>query len=139
MTISSFHKFAATAALYWSFAALGVLIASLGAAFLALGRLTMATPALLSLAFSARSIGYLIGSALGGVLLDARPRQGHAIVAASLLLAAAATAAIPYSGARHHGGGSGSGSGSIWLLSVLVSTQGLSMGALEYEKGYKNC
>lgn len=111
-------KISATAALLWSFASLGLLIASLGPSFLALTKQTKTTHALLSFAFTARSLGYLAGSACGGVLLDMMPHRGHKIIASSLFFAGVASLGIPVAS-------------NIWLLSVLVSTQGLAMGALD--------
>ena len=56
----------ATGALLFSFFNLGLLIASLGAALLAFERQTGASSDALAVTFTVRSVGYLIGSALGG-------------------------------------------------------------------------
>ena len=53
----------ATAAIYWSFTSLGLLIASLGPSLLGLERQTGATAENLAFVFTLRSVGYVVGSA----------------------------------------------------------------------------
>lgn len=108
----------ATLVITWGFFTLGMLIASFGPSLIEFTRQTGASAAMLTLALTARSCGYLLGSILGGVLLDWAPPHGNTFIAISMLMTCTATACIPYVG-------------SVGALSALVTTQGAAMGTLD--------
>jgi len=111
-------KKVATGAIYWGFASLGLLIASLGPALLGLQRQTGASAEELSFVFTLRSLGYLLGSAGSGFLLDKFPKSGTRGLALCLFLTATCTGLIPFVG-------------SVVALGALCSTQGAAMGVLD--------
>ena len=78
-----------------SFLALGLVLASLGPIMLALPKQTGSDTHGVSVVFTARSIGYLLGSTIGGVLLDKWPKRGNLLMSASLFLSAVGTLFIP--------------------------------------------
>ena len=112
------YQLAATGAIVWGFFTLGLLIASYGPSLLGLERQTRASVETLTLVLTVRSVGYLLGSILGGVLLDWYPRRGFAIIGASLVVTSAATAFVP-------------AATTVPALALLMSTVGFSMGTLD--------
>ncbi len=66
--------------------------------------------------FTGRSLGYLTGSVIGGVLVD--KTNEVCLLSASMLLTAAATALTPWCG-------------TFLLLMVMMGFQGFSMGSLD--------
>ena len=112
------NKYFATFATFSAYVALGLLIASLGAAFLQLQHQTNSTPTELTFVFTLRSLGYLIGSAVGGVLLDVHPTSGTPVIATALFATAVSTALIP-------------SATSVLVLCILCCTQGMAMGTLD--------
>lgn len=111
-------KLLATGAIYLGFTSLGLLIASLGPALLGLQRQTGASAETLSFIFTLRSVGYLVGSAGSGAMLDKFPKSGTRALAVCLFLTAVCTASIPFASA-------------VLSLGTLCSTQGLAMGVLD--------
>jgi len=76
-----------------AFVALGLTTASLGPTLTDLATNTHAALAQISFGFTARSLGYLLGSFLGGRLYDRRP--GNPVMGATLLLLALCMAFVP--------------------------------------------
>ena len=70
---------------------------------------------MLTWVFTARSFGYLVGSLIGGVLLDYLPTRGNLLMSLSLALSGFGTVIIPYIN-------------SIWVLMVTTSIQGVANG-----------
>lgn len=73
---------------------LGLVSASLGAAVPALALALTLAPAQLGIAFTARGLGYLLGSLGSGRLYDRRP--AHPLIAGALVLLALGTIAVPF-------------------------------------------
>lgn len=117
-SITPSYKLVATFAIFWGYFSLGLLIASLGPSLLGFERQTGSSTKILSLLFTARSLGYLLGSILGGILLDKFPVHGNRILSTGLFVTFAATALIPFAG-------------TVLFLGVLISSQGLTMGILD--------
>src|SRR3990172_5834637 len=89
-------RLTATATYYAAFIGLGLTSASLGPLLPLLAEQTLVRLNQVSILFTARSLGYLIGSLLGGRIYDRR--DGHPVIAAALILVAicmALTPAIP--------------------------------------------
>jgi MFS family permease len=107
-----------SAAYFGCFYVLGLLIGSIGPVMLALSEQTNSPVTSLSWCVTARSIGYLIGSTAGGVLLDKFPKAGNNILAVILVIASVCTSLVPYVK-------------TVWLLCLFVSTQGLAMGVVD--------
>mmetsp|Transcript_15148 Transcript_15148/g.39915 ORF Transcript_15148/g.39915 Transcript_15148/m.39915 type:complete len:384 (-) Transcript_15148:532-1683(-) len=108
-----------SAAYFLAFFGLGMIIASPGPCLLAMVEQTQSkSVAQVSVIFVARAAGYLAGSVLGGVTLDALPTRGNLVLALALLAAAAGTASI-------------SGASSLSLLSSLMVMIGLAMGVTD--------
>lgn len=82
-----------TAAYYASFVAMGISMASLGPTLPALAENTRAGLSAISILFTARSLGGLLGSVLGGQLYDRL--VGHRVMALMILCMAALTALTP--------------------------------------------
>ena len=118
VAIPRWQKIVATFGCCWAYVALGMLIASLGAAFLHLQAQTDATAEALTFVFTCRSLGYLCGSAAGGVLLDRWPRSGTPTIALGMLAAGLCSALIPAASAVH-------------VLYLLCCTQGFAMGTMD--------
>jgi len=112
------YRHVATGIIIFGFLSLGLLIASLGPSLLGLERQTGASAETLSYVFTARSCGYLLGSVVGGVLLDWYPERGNGIISVSLALTSVSTALIPFATV-------------VGALAALVSTQGFAMGFLD--------
>jgi MFS family permease len=102
--------------LFLSFFAIGMALASLGPVFLELARQTNSTIGETGYLFPGRSVGYLLGSSVGGPLFD--KYNGNRILSGGLFLASAGTALIPV--VKH-----------IWLEAIVTAAQGIAMGVLD--------
>ncbi|XP_019628820.1 PREDICTED: sodium-dependent glucose transporter 1A-like isoform X2 [Branchiostoma belcheri] len=105
-----------TYALCAAFLGLGVCIAMVGPTLLDLAANVHADIAHISYIFTARSVGYLVGSAVGGVLFDTFDQ--HLLLGLSLLLNAIGFAVIPW--AKR-----------LSIMGVLISFTGVAMGFLD--------
>jgi MFS transporter, FHS family, Na+ dependent glucose transporter 1 len=83
-----------TAAYYASFVAMGISMASLGPTLPALAENTRAGLSAIGILFTARSLGGLLGSVLGGQLYDRL--RGHRVMALMILVMAIFTAVTPF-------------------------------------------
>ena len=83
-----------TAAYYASFVAMGISMASLGPTLPSLAANTRAGLAAISILFTARSLGALLGSVWGGQLYDRL--RGHRVMALMILCMAIFTALTPF-------------------------------------------
>ena len=93
MRIPSNPKTLTTAAYYAAFLAMGVSMASLGPTLPGLAANTRATLGTISILFTARSVGGLLGSVIGGQIYD--KMRGHLVMALMIVLMAALTALTP--------------------------------------------
>ncbi|NJN94713.1 MAG: MFS transporter [Anaerolineales bacterium] len=105
-----------TAAYYLAFVALGLTSATLGPTLPNLAEHTRSNLREISYLFTARSLGYLIGSFLGGRLFDRKP--GHPVMALMLVGMVAALVVIPLIPA-------------LWLLIAVMLFLGLVEGAVD--------
>ncbi|MDI7275681.1 MAG: MFS transporter [Anaerolineae bacterium] len=105
-----------TIAYYAAFVALGLTSASLGPTLPGLAEHTRASLSQASYLFTARSLGYLVGSFRGGRLYDRLP--GHPLMALSLLAMAATAALVPVMPL-------------LWLLSIALFALGVGEGILD--------
>ncbi|XP_035686634.1 sodium-dependent glucose transporter 1-like [Branchiostoma floridae] len=105
-----------TYALCAAFLGLGVCIAMVGPTLLDLAANVHADIAHISYIFTARSVGYLVGSAVGGFLFDMFDQ--HLLLGLSLLLNAIGFAVIPW--AKR-----------LSVMGILVSFTGVAMGFLD--------
>jgi FHS family Na+ dependent glucose MFS transporter 1 len=87
------RRLAQTSSYYAAFVALGLATAALGPTLPSLAEHTQAQLGEISFLFTARSLGYLFGSLLGGWLYDRVP--GHPVMAAALAVLALMLAIIP--------------------------------------------
>ncbi len=110
------HKLVLTAAYYLSFIMLGLLVAAEGPALTGLAENTSSTLDQISLIFVFGSLGYLVGSLLGGQAYDRIP--GHRVIAYTLLTITVCTSLVPL---MH----------SLWLLLLVLFILGLAKGALD--------
>ena len=99
------------------FGCVGVCLSSLGPILLSLADILSATFDSLGFLFVVRSVGYLIGSVIGGYVVD-RVRRTHVVLLVTMLLCAGGTVVLPLVRAP-------------WLAALAVSTQGLCMGVLD--------
>lgn len=99
-----------TAGYYAAFVALGLANASLGPTLPGLAEQMQARLSEISYLFTARSLGYLLASLLGGRLYDRLP--GHTLMATMLLLIAAMLALAPLMPA-------------LWLLLIIMLLLGI--------------
>ncbi len=106
----------ATIAYYAAFVVLGLTSASLGPTLPGLAEHTRATLQQASYLFTARSLGYLIGSFRGGRLYDRLP--GHPLMGLAILAMAALAAAVPLVPI-------------LWLLALALALLGLAEGMLD--------
>jgi len=104
-----------TASYYASFVAMGISMASLGPTLPALAENTRATLSAISVLFTARSLGSLIGSVWGGQVYDRL--QGNRVMALMILLMAFLTGLTPVIKG-------------LWLLAVLLFVNGAVQGVL---------
>ncbi|MFN8456608.1 MAG: MFS transporter [Anaerolineae bacterium] len=105
-----------TASYYLAFVTLGTAGAVLGPTLLNLAKNTGVKLGDISLLFAARSIGYLIGSVLGGRLYDRRP--GHPVMSLMLIGLAVALALMPEISL-------------FWILVTVVLLAGLAEGTID--------
>ncbi len=109
-------KIAQTAVYYAAFIALGLASASLGPTLGGLAQHTHTRLSEISFIFSARALGYLIGSVVGGRIYDRWP--GHGVMVGVFVVMAAAlalTPAIPL----------------LWLLTAVLLVLGMGEGAMD--------
>lgn len=106
----------ATIGYFAAFVGLGLVSASLGPTLPALAEQTRSRLSEISLLFAARSLGYLVGSLLGGQLYDRVP--GHPVMATGLLLMAAMMGLAPLVPL-------------LWILTAAILVLGLAEGALD--------
>lgn len=109
-------KLPATIAYYAAFVVLGLTSASLGPTLPGLAEHTRATLRQASYLFTARSLGYLIGSFRGGRLYDRLP--GHPLMGSAILAMAALAALVPVTPV-------------IWLLAGVLALLGMAEGMLD--------
>jgi FHS family Na+ dependent glucose MFS transporter 1 len=110
------HKLANTASYYMIFIILGLTTAIVGPTLTGLAENTHTPIGGMGLLFTASSVGYLVGSLLGGRVYDRLP--GHLLLAGTLVGLAAITALIPLT---------------PWLVALLalMAASGLSQGLLD--------
>ncbi|KAK6191355.1 hypothetical protein SNE40_003069 [Patella caerulea] len=109
-------KFIQTIVLSLAFFALGLCIAIPGPTLLDLGERVHASIDKISLIFTARSFGYLLGSIIGGFLFDRFDQQ--LLLFYTLVFTSVATVAAPWCTA-------------LIILAVMIAFQGISMGVLD--------
>lgn len=105
-----------SAAYFAAFIALGLTMASLGPTLPGLAEQTRAQLSQISFLFTARSLGYLLGSIQGGRLYDSR--RGHPVMAGVLLLMVASLALTPLVPA-------------LWILTAIMLVLGIAEGVLD--------
>jgi FHS family Na+ dependent glucose MFS transporter 1 len=110
------QKYKITAAYYTAFILLGLTIAAEGATLLQLAENTSSTLDRISLIFFFGSLGYLIGSYIGGKIYDRIP--GHTFMAWVFVIFGIAVGLIPV--AR-----------TIWILLAVILILGAAKGALD--------
>jgi FHS family Na+ dependent glucose MFS transporter 1 len=108
--------FAKATGYYLAFISLGLFGASMGPTLPGLAQHTGSRLSEISFLFTARSLGYLLGSLLGGRLYDRLP--GHRVVAVVLLGMALMMALVP-------------GVSLLWLLAAVLLALGLAEGGLD--------
>ena len=116
--LSPLRKWSATGAYFAAFWTVGIVIASIGPSLVMLGRQVGKESTDVAFVLPVRSLGYLGGSVAGGLLFDRFAHRANPLLAASVLLAAAGTAAIPLCT-------------TLAGLVFAVATQGACMGALD--------
>ncbi|MBI4671482.1 MAG: MFS transporter [Chloroflexi bacterium] len=116
VTFRSTHALTQTMAYYAAFIALGLTTASLGPTLLGLSKQTGSELSQISFLFTARALGYLVGSFIGGRLYDRLP--GHRTMAAAVLAIAVALAFTPTAPL-------------LWLLTVVLLAIGFMEGVVD--------
>jgi len=96
--------------------ALGLVSASLGPTLPGLAEQTSSTYKQISYLFLARSTGYMLGSLLGGKILDRLP--GHSVLAAAMVLIAVTLFAVPTLPI-------------LWLLAAVLMVTGMAEGSVD--------
>jgi MFS transporter, FHS family, Na+ dependent glucose transporter 1 len=109
-------KLSKTMAYYLAFIGLGMVGAALGPTLPGLAEKTGSTLGQISYLFTSRSLGYLLGSVIGGRLYDRLP--GHRLMALVLLSLALAVALVPTIPL-------------LWVLMVLMILLGASEGTVD--------
>jgi FHS family Na+ dependent glucose MFS transporter 1 len=109
-------KISKTIGYYAAFVALGLTGASLGPTLPGLAEHTQTFLSEISFLFTARSLGYLLGSFLGGRLYDRLP--GHRVMAVTLLFMAAMMALVPLMPL-------------LWLLMAVLLAVGIAEGTVD--------
>jgi FHS family Na+ dependent glucose MFS transporter 1 len=109
-------KNAKTVAYYAAFVALGLAVASLGPTLPGLAENTRTVLSEISYLFTARSLGYLLGSFQGGRLYDRMP--GHPVMGVTLLIMAAMLVLVPFLSV-------------LWLLTGVLLILGMAEGTLD--------
>ena len=115
MLSTSQTKILTTAAYFASFLAMGVSMASLGPTLPALAENTQSTLETISILFTARSVGGLLGSVVGGQTYD--KLRGHIVMAVMIVLMAVLTALTPMSS-------------QLWVLTAILFFTGAVQGLL---------
>jgi len=110
------NKIARTAVYYAAFIALGLASASLGPTLGGLAQHTHTRLSEISFIFSARALGYLIGSVVGGRMYDRWP--GHGVMVGVFVVMAAALALTPVMPL-------------LWLLTAVLLVLGMGEGAMD--------
>lgn len=105
-----------TAGYFAAFIVLGAAVAALGPTLPDLAQQTHTALGAISLLFTARSLGYLLGALQGGAVYDRLP--GHPVMAGVLVLMALALALVPLPHV-------------LWLLVAIVLVLGLGEGVVE--------
>lgn len=111
------RRIATSVVYFFSFMALGLSTASLGPTIPSLAEHTRTHLGEISFLFTARSLGYLLGSLEGGWLYD-RMKKGHLIMAGSLVFMAAMLALVPIIPL-------------IWVLTAVLLVLGASEATLD--------
>ena len=109
-------KIAKTIIYYAAFVALGLASASLGPTLGGLAQHTRTRLSEISFLFTARALGYLIGSLAGGRLYDRVP--GHLVMAGVLIVMAVMLALAPIMPL-------------LWLLTIVLLVLGMGEGAVD--------
>lgn len=109
-------SFVKTICLSLTFLTLGLCIAIPGPTLIDLKERINTDTTHMALIFTARSVGYLLGSLVGGFLFDHFDKQ--LLLMVTLIVAALATSIIPWSL-------------TLTVLTVMMSLQGMSMGVLD--------
>ena len=115
-TPSRVTKMAQTVSYFVSFIALGLVTASLGPTIAGLAARTNTVLSEISIVFMARSLGYLLGSVLGGWLYDRMP--GHPVMAAMIVAMGVTMALMPVIPL-------------LWLLAFVCLITGMAQGTLD--------
>jgi FHS family Na+ dependent glucose MFS transporter 1 len=110
------RRLSQTAIYYAAFAMLGMTYAAVGPTIANLAAQTHTEVSQISYMLTARWLGYLIGSFIGGRLYDRY--RGHIVLGGMLLVAGLTTAAVP-------------AAPSLWVLVVLVVVYGVGAGAVD--------
>lgn len=110
------RRIAKTIGYYGAFITLGLTSAMLGPTLPGLAENTRTTLSQVSILFTARSLGYMLGPLAGGKLYDRM--RGHPLMAVAILLMAALTALVPLAA-------------SVWLLALLLLLLGMAEGTLD--------
>src|SRR5512136_380031 len=113
---ASANRLAQTALYYAAFIALGLASASLGPTLGGLAQHTHTRLSEISFVFSARALGYLIGSFVGGRAYDRWP--GHVVMVGVFVMMAAALALAPVIPL-------------LWLLTAVLLVLGMGEGAVD--------
>jgi FHS family Na+ dependent glucose MFS transporter 1 len=108
-------KILVTICYYASFVAMGISMASLGPTLPGLAQNTRASLGAISILFTARSLGSLVGSVWGGQVYDRR--RGHPVMALMVVAMAGLTALTPVAP-------------SLWLLTTILFLTGAVQGIL---------
>lgn len=109
-------KMAATTGYFGAYVVLGLATAALGPTLPALAENTGSTLGMISLVFTAHSLGCLVSAILGGRLYDRLP--GHSVLIISMLIVAAMLALVPLVP-------------ELWLLLAILLVEGLAAGTLD--------
>lgn len=110
------HKSGSTASYYVAFVSLGLVASSLGPTLLGLAENTQTLVREISFLFTARSLGYMLGSLLGGRLYDRL--AGHRVMALALIAMAAMMTLTPVMSI-------------LWLLTLVILLLGIGEGTLD--------
>ena len=113
---ASANRLVQTAIYYATFIALGLASASLGPTLGGLAQHTHTRLSEISFTFSARALGYLIGSLVGGRIYDRWP--GHVVMVGVLVVMAAMLALAPMMPL-------------LWLLTAVLLVLGMGEGAMD--------
>jgi len=109
-------KITKTAAYYAAFVAFGLMVAALGPALPSLAAQTHTDLSRISMIFTARSLGFMLGASLVGRVFDRLP--GHPVLAVVVGVMVLVAILVPLAP-------------SLWLLVLLILLLGTSLGTLE--------